>query len=358
MITANPVSKTIICAATNLEIAIKATMPAEIVPGPDKDNQVLLPGKQLTDIIRSFPAGKMVEVITNETGAAVKCGKSNFKIPVTPVTEFPDIKEPVGNNFSVSTELFLKAVKQTAYATDSKGERTFTQSILFDIEPGKLTLVATDGNRLAIQSLLIEGGSNIRIMVPVLSLKKIVDIAYGSKIRFCTTNNQLFAVFGDWPESDSYIMIRLMEGQYPQYQQIIPQNLAGQIIIDRCGLIQILERAELVDAQARLQLIPERMKSLSVSNGKEGSQFEEEIEALKQSNSDEFNDGFNLRYLLDFLKSVDSKAIEINYVGSLKPVLLKGEDDTCQYICMPVKLAPAQPVQQAAPVAADIRQAI
>jgi DNA polymerase-3 subunit beta len=154
---------------------------------------------------------------------------------------------------------------------------------------------------------------------------------------------------------DYSIAVRLMAGQYPKYQSAIPSDFAGEVTLKRDTFIRTLERADLINFQARFQI---SNNGLSISNREDGSisQFQEDIEIDKQSGSPEFNTGFNIRFLLDFLKSIDSELVEFKYNAPNKAILLRGcDDDTCQYICMPLTLPPVQP---AAPVAADIRQAI
>ncbi len=363
LITADPVAKTITCVATNLEIAIKMTMAAEITSTPEAvSKQVLLPGKQLNDIVHSFSSGRVaqVEINTTESGASIKCGKSTFKLPVAPVAEFPEVKEPSGDSFTVPIQPFLTAVKQTIYATDPKDNRQFAQCILFDIEDTvatggvkQLALVGTDTSRLVIKKLSIENGFNAQIMIPANLLRKMVDVVAGTKIKFYISNNQLFAILDNagssFLDSQSYISVRLMNCQYPRYQQVIPKDLAGQMIINRAEFIRVLERAELIDQKIKVEMVWDNLNgsnaalSISCIADDKTSQFQEGVEINKHSGEPQFLNGFNAKFLLDFLKSITSDTVELNYMGVEKPILMHGDgDESLRYIVMPIRLPETQ----------------
>lgn len=350
LITADATNKTITCAATNLEIAIKMTVAAEVTV--DIDNQVLLPGKKLTDIVHSFSAGRAAQVeitTTPGSGASIKCGKSNFKLPIAPVSEFPEIKQPSGNGFIVPVESFVEAVKQTIFATDLKDSRPFIQAILFDIdkEQGKLTLAGTDSNRLAVKTTSIKDGLNAQIMVPAVLLRKVVDVISGANIRIYISSNQLFATFGDSLLNDSFISVRLMDGQYPKYQQFFPTDFAGRLTIDRADMIRVLERASLIDERVILQTEDPGLLRISSSADGGSGQFQEEVE-ISHSGGSQFFSGFQVRFLLEFLKSINTETVEIDYIGTAKPIVMQGSgDESCRYVCMPLRL-PAQPQSIAA----------
>ncbi len=338
LITANSLDREITCIATNLEIAIKAKTPAEVFTDSDPVQKVLLPGKQLASVVRSLPSG-MVEIVTSESGATVKCGKSNFKLPVAPIEEFPDIKEPEGDGFTISAELLQRATKQTIFATIPKDTRPFICSVLFDISNKTLTMVGTDVNRLAIRKMTIEGNPlNEQLMIPVNSLKKLIDAVPDDKIHFFTSQNRLFAA-----SEEVTVTVQLMQGQYPRYEQVIPKEFAGKMELHRRELVQVLERAELVEERARLQINTEN-NNLTISSKSNDSQYQDEVEIVKHSGANNFDEVFNIRYLLDFLKSVDGETVELNFIASLKPVLMRVSetDDLYQYIAMPINVAKEQ----------------
>lgn len=351
LITADTADQTITCAATNLEIAIKMTVAAEVKIDSDlREKQLLLPGKKLTDIVHSFSSGRaaQVEINTaeNGNGATIKCGRSTFKLPVAPVSEFPEIKQPSGDGFTVPVESFVEAVKQTIYATDPKDTRPFAQSVFFDIdkEQNKITLAGTDVNRLVVKSTPIKEGVNAQIMVPSLLLRKVVEVVAGTQVQFYIANNQLFATFGEGLFKDSFISVRMLDGQYPRYQQLFPTDFAGQLVVDRAEIIQVLERASLIDSRVVMQMTfidVEESKFLRISSTAEGGdgQFQEEIEIIKHSGEPKFLNGFQVRYLLEFLKSISTEAVEINYNETAKPIVMQGNgDESCRYVCMPLRL--------------------
>ncbi|HOJ77251.1 MAG TPA: DNA polymerase III subunit beta [Bacillota bacterium] len=320
------------CVATDLEISIEINVPnVEII----EKGAIVLPGKTFVDIIRHLPSGK-VEFGTdkNSNMVLISGSHSSFQLPLLPTEEFPLLPEVKDNsNFKVNGLLLKEAIKQTVYATLAEDPRPFLSSILWEINHDRLRLVATDINRLAIRDIPINCQLQTTALIPVRSFKEIANIFGNSAdedLEVSISDRVLF-VKGLGINFSS----RLVDAQFPRYEQVIPKEFKGTLKVKRDQFISALERSALVSNSVKIKIGNQQM-ILTAKEPDKGNAFEE-IE-VDVSGSD-LEIGFNVRFLLDFLKSVDTEKVIFNYIQEQKSVLLQGEArDDYFYVVMPLKL--------------------
>jgi DNA polymerase III subunit beta len=321
------------CVATDLEIAIEAKVPnIQIITA----GSVVLPGKTFVEIIRHLPAVPVaIEYDENAKMVNIKSQHSTYQLPTLPIEEFPNFPEVKNEQvFEVNGEQAKEAIKQTVYATLAEDPRPFLSSILWEFEVNKLRLVATDVNRLAIKDLAIKSEVQKNALVPVRALKELANI-FGTlldeslKIQF---DEKLIFVKGAGITFSS----RLVEAQFPRYEQVIPKDFNGSAKVNRSKFIEALERTALVSFSVKLSLKDQQMVITAKEPDKGRSYEEIEIEA----DGPDIDIGFNARFILEFLKTVDSESVLIKYIQDQKPVLLLGEgQEDYRYIVMPLKLS-------------------
>lgn len=321
------------CVATDLEISIevKVSHIQIIEPGA-----IVLPGKTFVEIIRHLPAVP-IEISTNDDSSMVTIVSqhSSYQLPTFPVEEYPALSEQrEGESFEVPGDTLREAIRQTIYATLAEDPRPFLSSILWEISPEKLRLVATDVNRLSIRDLKINGNSKGSALVPVRSLREIANI-YGSnseeKLKVFLNEKMLFVEgFG------ITFSTRLIEAQFPRYEQVIPRDFQGKIELERNKFISALERTALVSNSIKISISIDKIV-ITAKEPDKGRSYEE-LQADVDGNPMEI--GFNVRFLLEFLKSLDAEEIIFQYVQEQKPALLMGKNvNDYQYIVMPLKLS-------------------
>jgi DNA polymerase-3 subunit beta len=320
------------CVATDLEIAIEVTVNNVQIIRP---GSVVVPGKTFVDIVKHLSQSQ-IEVEFDESSRMVQISteRSSYQLPTLPVEEFPALPEVVDNNKAeIERESLKDAIRQTIYATLADDPRPFLSTILWELTPEKLRLVATDVNRLAIKDLEISGNINGTSLVPVRSLREIGNI-FGSnneeKLQISIGDKLLF-VSGSGITFSS----RLVEAQFPRYEQVIPKEPSGTISINRSDLINALERTSVVSHSIKMKVTEEKLTITSKEPDK-GRSYEEV--AIELSGQD-LEIGFNVRFLLDFLKAIDSERVVVKYVQEQKPVIMQGMDqENYIYIVMPLKL--------------------
>ncbi|TCL74204.1 DNA polymerase-3 subunit beta [Hydrogenispora ethanolica] len=312
------------CSATNMELAIKMSVPQiEVLDS----GSILVSGKILTDIVRKLPAGK-VEIATTDSGAMIKSGKSKFNLPVIPADQFIQLKEPSGAQFFVNADELKTAIKQTIFATVADDPRPFISSALFETTADKLTIVATDVNRLAVREVPISGGPELTFLLSAKSLKELMGIIRG-QIALSVDSNQFFVM-----AEGLTVSCQLVNAQYPKYRQVIPKESSGKVMMERREFIRSLERTSLISDSAKFEITADRM--FISSRESDRGEFREEVEV--QKSGQDYVSGFNTKFLLEFAKAVDAKEIEMSYSDPLRPALLKAGNDDYFNVVMPMKL--------------------
>lgn len=321
------------CVATDLEIAVEVKIPNVQIQKP---GTLVLPGKTFVEIVRHLPQIPIeIELDEKAKTVSIVSKHSSYQLPVLPVEEFPtlpDIKNV--EKLEINSEKLKEAIRQTIYATLAEDPRPFLSSILWESASDHLRLVATDVNRLAVKDIPVKTGVQKTALVPVRALREIsnifgsnseenLDIYIGEKLIYITGAGVTFSS-------------RLVEAQFPRYEQVIPKEFQGNILINRNLLIEALERTVLVSNSIRLS-ISNKGVIITAKEPDKGKSYEE---IPVDFSGQEIEIGFNVRFLLDFLKVVDAEEIMFKYIQEQKPALMQinGKDEYI-YIVMPLKLS-------------------
>lgn len=321
------------CVATDLEISVELNIPGIQIIEP---GSVVIPGKTFVDIIRHLPMGMItVEKEASSNMITISAKHASFQLPLLPLEEFPSLPEADQmNQFQLKGTVLKEAIKQTIYATLSDDPRPFLSSILWEIKPDTLKLVATDINRLAIKEMPIEGGIEATALVPVRAFREIANI-FGNNSEDEVTvrlSDRVIFISGSGITFSS----RLIEAQFPRYEQVIPKEFNGSLVVKRTEFIDSLERSALVSSSVKLKIFGEQIE-ITAKEPDKGHLYED---LPAQIDGKELEIGFNIRFLLDFLKATDTENIVFKYIQEQKPGVLQGEGRTdYQYIVMPLKLS-------------------
>lgn len=321
------------CVATDLEIAVEVKIPNIQIQKP---GVVVLPGKTFVEIVRHLPQTTVeMELDENSKAVTITSQHSSYQLPILPVEEFPTLPDfKNGEKMEISSEKLKEAIRQTIYATLADDPRPFLSSILWESSPDRLRLVATDVNRLAVKDIPVKSSFQKTALVPVRALREIsnifgnnpediLEIYIGDKLIYLTGGGVTFSS-------------RLVEAQFPRYEQVIPKDFQGNIQINRSMLIEALERTALVSNSIRLSISTKGV-IITAKEPDKGRSYEE---IPVDFSGQELEIGFNVRFLLDFLKAIDSEEIVFKYIQEQKPALLQiKEKDEYIYIVMPLKLS-------------------
>jgi len=321
--------------ATDIEIQIKTSTEA----GSGETAALTVAARKLQDILRSLPEDVEVNISFEEKRLQVKAGKSRFHLQTLPAEDFPRMAQSdVGQTLlSVSQKNFKRQLSLVQYAMAQQDIRYYLNGLLLVIKGNEIRMVATDGHRLAYASENIgEQNQAIEVILPrktVLELSRQLEDNDGI-LEIALTPTQALFRFG----AIEFIS-KLIDGKFPDYERVIPQNHGNLLKLSRTGLLQSLLRAKILTNEktpgVRLVITPGSLKI--ISNNTEREEANEEIEIDYQSDSIDI--GFNVNYLLDVLNNVSVEYVECRLGDTNSSALfsLPGNDNF-KYVVMPMRI--------------------
>ncbi|MEZ4870994.1 MAG: DNA polymerase III subunit beta [Bdellovibrionales bacterium] len=327
--------------STDLEVSLTDSVPAEIIEA----GRSAVNAKSLFDIVKELPSGELqIETLPNHWMKLTK-GTSEFNIVGISPDEYPVFPTYNTKEFTqFNAKTFSEMIEKTIYSVSNDETRYHLNGVYFEnsVENGDNTfrMVATDGHRLSVIDRKIGdklvGFSGQGVIIPRKGLNEIRKIIEGKEDSFemAIEGAQLIVKTGS-----TVLMIRLIEGKYPNYQQLIPQSLKQSIKVRKDELYSTLKRVSLLSNQkskgVTFSLSDGKMQVSS--NNPEMGDAKEEINI--DYSGDDFKIGFNAKYILDALSSISEESITLEMNDQLSPGLVKPEKDR-DYTCvvMPMRI--------------------
>lgn len=316
----------------NLEISITTTIEANVLsPG-----ETVLSAKLLSDMLRHMQSDEIEANINENNNATIKGGRAEFRIMGMNPGDFPDLPNPgADKTLDIDAATLREITDTTLYAVSVDEKRPAHTGEQFVIEPDKLTVVALDGFRLAIIEKKIASQKEARVIVPAKTMSEVTKLFTDDSETVHISANRRFIVFS----SMKYTVIsRLIEGEFLDYQRVIPDGYKTRAVIDVRDFISLIERASLI--------ITERLKNpLRVSFEKDKvtvrcqttlGKVVDEIPAEVEGENVEI--GFNNRYLLDALRNSHADKLLFELSGPLSPVkVLPVDKGDFLFLVLPVR---------------------
>jgi DNA polymerase-3 subunit beta len=321
--------------ATDIEMQIRT---GTVSSGPESTS-VTVAARKLQDILRSLPESAEVSLNLDERRLQLKAGKSRFNLQTLPAEDFPRMAEATGKTtvLKITQKQFKRQLALVQYAMAQQDIRYYLNGLLLVAHQNELRLVATDGHRLAYASEDI-GGQNERVEV-ILPRKTVLELSRqlvdnDEALEIALTPSQARFTFGNVE-----FISKLIDGKFPDYERVIPQNQTKIIPLDRAMLQQSLQRAAILTNEkfrgVRLVLAPGSLKILSTNAENEEAQEEIEVEY----SGEELDVGFNVNYLLDVLNNVNTEKVEIRLADNNSSALMMLPDnDRFKYVVMPMRI--------------------
>lgn len=325
--------------ATDLELTLEHAFPAQVSEG----GSVTVPAKLFASYLSNLAAGTL-EVTGTPTRASVKFERSNYDFHALPADEYPPLPAATrGSHFRIAAKRFREGIDATIFAASGEEARgAVLMGTLLEVDGNALTMVATDGYRLAKFSTTLEDGigGNEKYIVPSRALAEVSrNLGAGEKIAVSALgaqSNQLQMTSGDVA-----ITVRLVDGQYPNYQQVIPSKFDRSVTANTAALIGSLRRAELVagDRASMVKLsIANQTLIVTASSDISGNAYEElEVEQT----GEDLAIAFNARYLVEILNHVKSERVAMEFLGPLSPAAIRPseplEGGEQLYVLMPLR---------------------
>lgn len=321
---------------SDLEIQIRTT--ADL--GGDSGNFTTTVGaRKLIDILRTMPGDQTVSFESSQNKLILKGGKSKFTLQTLPAEDFPLVQEAAsfGPVFSVPQKTLKDLLGQVSFAMAVHDIRYYLNGILFVAEGKQLSLVATDGHRLAF------AGATLDVEVPrqevilprktVLELQRLLSDAEGS-IEMQFANNQAKFSFGGME-----FVTKLVEGKFPDYNRVIPKNHKNHITIGRASLLASLQRTAILTSE-KFKGVRLNIESGTLRVAANNAEQEEAIDELDIDYAgDDIEIGFNVTYLIDALANMGQEMVKLELSDGNSSALFTIPDNaTFKYVVMPMRI--------------------
>ncbi len=322
--------------ATDIEIQVKTHTPST---GGQERAAVTVAARKLQDILRSLPDGVEVSLSLEEKRMQVRAGKSRFNLQTLPADDYPRMAPPDAESahLQLTQKQFKRLIGLVQYAMAQQDIRYYLNGLLLVVNGNEMRMAATDGHRLAYASEPLSATQpRTEVILPrktVLELSRLLaDNDEVLDIRLAA--NQAVFRFGNIE-----LVSKLIDGKFPDYERVIPQNHTKVVTLGRSTLLQSLLRVAILTNDkfrgVRIVLAPGSLKI--ISSNAEQEEAQEELEVAY--NDDPLDVGFNVTYLLDVLNnvSVDSVDIRLADANSSALITLPG-NDRFKYVVMPMRI--------------------
>ena len=312
--------------ATDLELGVEVLVPASIKEG----GSLTVPAKTFSEIIAALPEADVSLAGDDHHNLVICCRRSEYRIHGLTAEDFPALPEVGGSvSLNLPQPQIREMIRQTAFAASDDDTRPILTGVCVMVQEGKLRLVATDTHRLGVRTAPVaEASGDTTVIVPVRAM------------------NELLRVLGDDEEKSLFVKIdqnqvlfktdrvtlvsRLIEGQFPRYERVIPSGHTRRLTIQRDEFQSSLRRARIVArdsaAKDRVLLSTEGENVVLSAEGEEG-RAHEEFEVVREG--DDISIAFNAGYLVEALGVMDSEGVFLEMTEPLSPAVVRpvdGED--------------------------------
>jgi DNA polymerase-3 subunit beta len=321
---------------TGTDLDLTITVQASVSGGAD--GVVVAPGRLITDIVRALEPGSVVLEADDEE-LRIASGRSHFTVRTHPAGDFPRLPVATGETVTLPTEGLTEALRQVTRAASSEDSRPILTGVLMAAESDGLRLVATDSYRLAVRDLrgvgvLAEGQ---RVLVPSRALNELMRLLGGPASEVSLRLGAHDVTFRTGPVS---LTTRLIEGEFPNYRQLIPSGYPNRLIVGREPLLDAIRRVKLLARDAttpvRIALRPNGIELTVITT--DWGTATEDVDAKYEGA--EMTVAFNPTYLSEGVEAITGDEVALDTLDALKPATLRPIDgDDYLYLLMPVRVS-------------------
>jgi DNA polymerase-3 subunit beta len=327
--------------ATDLEVALRSRCQASVAKG----GSLTLPAKKLYEIVKALPETD-VRIEEDKNGVKVAADRFDSRMQTLPREDFPTLPEAAGiAQASLAREALREMVAKTQFAITGEDTRYFLNGALFVLRNDSMSLVATDGHRLALVTVkrpvkdeAVQPGEEVKVILPkktLLELGRLLTEGEGD-IRYERGENHLF-----FDVADRMLISRMIDGQFPAYERVIPKGNDKDIEFERERLTSAVKRVALLSNE-RSRAVKFEIDKGKVEVTSSSSEFGEAREQIPVDyNGTAMTISFNAQYVLDFLNVAETDIVSLSLKDEvsqavMKPVGADGYDYT--YVIMPMRI--------------------
>ena len=318
---------------TDLDVGVSGGISAQI----EKPGATTLPARRLATIVRELPAADIQIEVDSKNVASIRCGQSFFKILGLPEEEFPPLpKFDDARTFSISQQALRDALKKTSYAISTDETRYVLNGILFSFKENKLTLVATDGRRLALVDLEVEfpRSQEVEIIVPTKAVTELSRLLGDEgDVRLSVGENQVSFQIGD-----TLLASKLIEGNYPNYRQVIPGEAKERVTLERELFLNAVHRVSLLSSEKSnsVKLVFSKNNIEIAANTPDVGEARESMAVAYKGR--EFSIAFNPEFLQAPLRALSNDEVFLDLIDEMSPGVIKIQSPFL-YVLMPMRIS-------------------
>lgn len=319
---------------TDLDLGIETYIDAEVLsPG-----EVVISSRIFGEIVRKFPDDDVSIDVDSENNVVLRCQNSEFTLIGQPAAEYPELPTiDEKEAYLISKDLFGNMIRQTVFACSIDETRPILTGVLMEIEDKQINMVALDGYRMAFRRGAVQNEKNSKEVVPgktLMEVSRILNEDPNESVRiFFTDKHVLFHI------DQTRIISRLLEGEFINYKQIIPNQHKTKVKVNKKELSDSIERASLLAREGKNNLIRLSIRDEEMiihSNAEIGKVFECVRIELE---GEDLDIGFNSKYFLDGIRAIDSEEVILNFTTNLNPCIMQPIDsDSYTYLVLPVRI--------------------
>ena len=319
--------------ATDLDIGISSTIEIK----PEDEGAITLPAKKFIDIIKELPDSQEISFSTKKNNVAtIECNKILFKIIGLPKDEFPQSPEFKNKNTITLPQKFLKnMIAITAFAVSKDETRYVLNGVLLTIKNKTIKLVATDGRRLAVMEKKLQGETTIneQVIIPTKTIQELNRLlGEEGEVKILFDENQVLFDLGG-----TLIVSRLIEGDFPNYEQVIPKEVKEKVVVERNAFLSAAKRASILTNQDSIAIKMDISKNrMAISkNTPYMGEVKEELSVVYKGR--DISVGFNPGYIIEVLKNIDSNTVEFELADNDKPGVIRLGSEYV-YVVLPMQI--------------------
>ena len=322
----------------DLEIGIEYIMECEV----KEQGSTVVNAIMFSEIIRKLPDTQIYIFVNEQNLLEIECEGALYKLATMNPEEFPELpKIEVENSIELDQNILKNMIRKTIFAVSNEDSRPIFTGCLFEVENNKLSLVAVDGFRLALRTIFLNKQSNnFSAVIPGKTLNEVNKIILDSfePVKIGVSKNQ--ALF----EMDNCkIVTRILDGEFLNYKKVIPSNWETRIKVNKNNIQDCFERISLISSSSieKEKKYPVKVQvdigKVIISCTNQSGDAKEEL--YIETEGKNLEAGFNPKYFLDSLKSIDEEEVYIEFGTSISPCLIKStENNDYTYMILPIRL--------------------
>jgi DNA polymerase-3 subunit beta len=323
----------LLVAATDLNVSLSA----ELKSTNSSEGGITVSAKNLHDLVASAPGDEITFKRADNNWAEIKSGKVNYRIVGMPDRDFPKVPDHREAPFAdVEASTIREMIDRTLFSVCNDETRFHLNGVLFESNGSRARMVSTDGHRLSKVERALPGGPQLSagVIIPKKGLLEIKRVLEGAGTAKLAIKTPYVYVAND----DLALAVKLIDAQFPPYEQVIPKDNRRSVVIDRGLLVDALKRAQLMSSETRGVKLTAASSTLTIaSDNPDLGEVREELDA--DYSGDAVSIGFNPKYLIDLLMQMGADQVSLDLGGELDPGLFKplGGDDYLGVV-MPMRI--------------------